>query len=26
MHIENDRLRLLSKLKGNLSDEDIELN
>jgi ATP-dependent Lon protease len=26
MHVENDRLRLLSKLKGNLSDEDIELN
>ena len=26
MHIENDRLRLLSKLKGNLSDKDIELN
>jgi ATP-dependent Lon protease len=26
MRIENDRLQLLSKLKGNLSDEDIELN
>ena len=26
MRIENDRLQLLNKLKGNLSDEDIELN
>ncbi len=26
MRIENDRLRLLKQLKGNLSDEDIELN
>ena len=26
IRIENDRLQLLSKLKGNLSDEDIQLN
>lgn len=26
IRIENDRLQLLSKIKGNLSDEDIQLN
>ena len=26
MRIENDRLQLLSQLKGGLTDEDIELN